>query len=340
MRAIICGGRKYTMDAVDWWRLDAFHAAEPGPLGRHGCQLGPLDAVYEGGANGADKAARAWAESRGVPVVPFPAEWSEHGNAAGPLRNMAMLAGHAPEGCVPEAEMVIRFPGGVGTANMVAQARAREVPVLDLGLPRAQRWTPEHITDLRNFANSYAMNKSASVDEQRRAALRACVLAHGGLGIPCASAHLFRAAGTDQIHLPPGSLYVGRAGMIGARHMWLPGDGDGSALGNPFKVKPGMSEEQGLALLTAYRDHLRELYRSSEPVRLLLDRIAAGGTLLVCWCHADKPCHTTIIAEAALLVRAQREMRAKGLPSPREWSTRSRATPRAFAVGLSAGAAS
>lgn len=357
VRAIICGGREYQMDAVDWWRLDAFHAADPEPLGRHGCPLGPLEAVYEGEAEGADRCARAWADSREVPWAGFVAEWERLGRAAGPARNVAMLEGRflpdqrwsngyagrpalANASHLPPADMVIKFPGGAGTQNMSEEAESREVPVLNLGRPRAQRWTAEHIADLRSFANSLALDKSGTVDEQRRAAVRATARAHGGLGIPCASAHLFRTGGTDHLTLPPGALYVGRPGTAGARKMQLPDDGDGSILCNPVPVKPDMTEAEGAAAMAAYRDHLRMLYRSSEPARMLLDRIALGGTLLVCWCHASKPCHTTVIAEAALLVRARREIQAKGLPLPPAASARSRATPPASAVGRYVGAAS
>jgi len=343
VRAIICGGREYQMDAVDWWRLDALHAADREPLGCHGCELGPLEAVYEGEADGADKCALAWAESRGIPVERFPVtpqDWREFGKAAGPLRNQAMLAGHSPRGPVPPAELVIKFPGGPGTANMSEEAEARDVPVLNLGRPRAQRWTAEHITDLRSLANHLALDKAATVDEQRRAAVRATARAHGGLGIPCASAHLFRTAGSDQIALPPGALYVGRPGTAGARKMQLPDDGDGSVLCNPVPVKPDMTEAEGAAAMEAYRDHLRMLYRSSDHARMLLDRIALGGTLLVCWCHASKPCHTTVIAEASLLVRARREIKAKGLPLPPVGSARSGATSPVTAARAYAGAAS
>ncbi|MEM9912925.1 MAG: hypothetical protein AAF922_19365 [Pseudomonadota bacterium] len=46
------------------------------------------------------------------------------GRAAGPIRNKEML----DEGC---PDLVVAFPGGRGTANMVKQAQAAGVEVLD-----------------------------------------------------------------------------------------------------------------------------------------------------------------------------------------------------------------
>lgn len=346
MRVIICGGRGYRMDALDWRRLDALHAGEVDHLGCHGAPVGPVTTVYEGGALGADTGARFWARSRGIPHITFAAQWDEHGLAAGPMRNMAMLAGHNPAGVVEPAELVVAFPGGVGTADMVAQARHREVPVLDLRAPRAQRWNADHISDLNDFANYLILGSGGrrSVDDSRAAAVGLNALAHGGLGVPCCSAHLFRVPGTDEIRLPPGSLYVGRPGMLSTRTMKLPPDGDGSILGNPVSYPGGLSEEQASLAMEQYRSHLRGLYRDKPDVRALLDRIAGGGTLLVCWCHTSKPCHTTVIAESALLARASRELRALGRPRPPPdlpvSSARSRATPPASSVGLFAGAPS
>ncbi len=327
--AAICGGRKYVLDALDWRRLDALHAGDGAYLGGQGVPVGPFSCIYQGEATGADQCAKEWAESRGIPVLGFPADWNTYGKGAGPIRNNAILGGHGPAGVVPEPELVIAFPGGAGTADMVAQARARDVPVLDLRVSRAQRWGPEHIADLQTFANYFTLADTGkrSVDASRRAALRICALAHGGLGIPCASAHLFRTPGADQITLPPGALYCGRPGMIGLRHMQLPEDGDGSVLGNPTVYKGGVPEDEAELAMGKYRSHLRALYKEHSHVRDLIHRIGQGETLLVCWCHASKPCHTTVIAEAALLVRARRELQELGLHVPPRRALSSRSTP-------------
>ena len=337
MRVIIAGGRDYRMDALDWRRLDAVHAGDVGPLGCQAVPLGPITVVYEGEAPGADIGGREWARSRRIPWAPFPANWTLHGKPAGPIRNGEMLAGKAP-GMGP-AELAVLFPGGTGTADMHEQADAAGVPVLDLRAPRAQRWGADHVADMNALASSGILGSpERSVDAARRGALRAAAQAHGGLGIPCVSAHLFRVPGKDQIVLPPGALYCGRSGIVGLRNLSMPEDGDGSVLGNPVSYKGGLTEDDGAAAMKLYRQHLRDLYRSDEKVRALLDRIALGATLLVCWCHSTKPCHTTVIAEAALLARAVLDMKAAGLAlPPKDLPISER--PRAVAAGpLFAGA--
>ncbi|WP_082846140.1 SLOG family protein [Planctomyces sp. SH-PL14] len=44
-----------------------------------------------GGRAGADTLCRQWATARGIPVETIPADWTEHGWAAGPVRNRAIL---------------------------------------------------------------------------------------------------------------------------------------------------------------------------------------------------------------------------------------------------------
>jgi hypothetical protein len=79
--------------------------------------------IIEGGAKGADRLAREWAIERGVTYTTFKADWGKYRAAAGSLRNTAMLDMGRPS-------MVLAFPGGKGTANMVKQAQARGVLVV------------------------------------------------------------------------------------------------------------------------------------------------------------------------------------------------------------------
>jgi hypothetical protein len=110
MKAIICGGR----DFRDWTRLsatlDALHAE------LH------FDRVANGAAPGADTLAGSWARSRGIRTEAYPALWRTHGAAAGPIRNRKMLD-------VEKPDIVIAFPGGKGTANMVKLAKEAGVEV-------------------------------------------------------------------------------------------------------------------------------------------------------------------------------------------------------------------
>ncbi len=85
----------------------------------------PVVMVIHGGSSGADRFASNWACERGVHQRDFPADWRAHGKAAGPIRNRRMLE----EG---EPDLVIAFPGGRGTADMVRQAKAAGVPVREV----------------------------------------------------------------------------------------------------------------------------------------------------------------------------------------------------------------
>lgn len=113
MRVIVCGGRDFAGDAA--WNLvmdtlSGIHAETP------------ITTVIEGGASGADRLGRYWAQMRQIPAVTVPALWSEHGRAAGPIRNQRMLDDFQPD-------LVAAFPGGRGTADMVRRAEAAGVPV-------------------------------------------------------------------------------------------------------------------------------------------------------------------------------------------------------------------
>jgi predicted Rossmann-fold nucleotide-binding protein len=77
--------------------------------------------IVHGAAQGADTAAWVWAARCGVPMDIHRADWDKHGRRAGPIRNAEMLASGV--------DAVVAFPGGRGTADMVAKARKSGVPV-------------------------------------------------------------------------------------------------------------------------------------------------------------------------------------------------------------------
>ena len=109
---LVCGGRG---PAPTWLNaaLDAFHAANP------------ITLVIHGDAIGVDRAAGAWARLRGVECRTWPADWGRLGHRAGSVRNARMLAEGRPD-------VVLGFPGGVGTAHMLALARAAGVLTLEV----------------------------------------------------------------------------------------------------------------------------------------------------------------------------------------------------------------
>lgn len=113
MKLCVTGGRTYADRATLFEVLDLAH------------ELLTIDALAHGQARGADALAAAWCRARGVQCVPFPADWQRHRKAAGPIRNRLMLQQFAPD-------VLIAFPGGSGTADCVAAARALGVRVVDL----------------------------------------------------------------------------------------------------------------------------------------------------------------------------------------------------------------
>jgi hypothetical protein len=56
-------------------------------------------------------------------VERYRADWAKHGRAAGPIRNKQMLEEGKPD-------LVVAFPGGQGTANMMSQVREAGVRVM------------------------------------------------------------------------------------------------------------------------------------------------------------------------------------------------------------------
>jgi hypothetical protein len=115
LRVIICGGRDYDDRRTLFTTLD-----------RIDLERGPFDVLIHGNARGADSIADAWAKSHKVPVLAVLPDWQRHGKAAGPVRNRRMITDCAPN-------LVIAFPGGRGTANMINQARAAKIEVIEIG---------------------------------------------------------------------------------------------------------------------------------------------------------------------------------------------------------------
>lgn len=110
MRVLVFGGRDYKNVSAVFHALTALHT-------KRGISL-----IIEGGAPGADRLGRQWAEQNGIPVQTFEAKWAEYGKAAGPIRNGKMLEEGKPEGAVC-------FPGGRGTADMLAKCEAAGIKV-------------------------------------------------------------------------------------------------------------------------------------------------------------------------------------------------------------------
>lgn len=120
-RVAVAGGRHYVLTDDDRRALDAIAAFL--------AAIGGWAVLLHGGATGADAGAAEWAAAKGVPAVSFHVEdalWRSVGPAAGPIRNRMMLR---------NADMLVAFPGGAGTASAVKEAKRRRLVIVQLPLP-------------------------------------------------------------------------------------------------------------------------------------------------------------------------------------------------------------
>lgn len=112
-RVLVCGGRAYGDRARIYEVLETYHQA-----------VG-IDLLIDGAARGADQIAHEWARTCGIQTERYPADWDAFGSFAGPVRNRVMLDEGNPD-------LVIAFPGGTGTRDMVRKARKAGVEVVEI----------------------------------------------------------------------------------------------------------------------------------------------------------------------------------------------------------------
>jgi hypothetical protein len=116
MKIIVCGSHIYSQpNFIRQW-LDWYHRKDR------------IKTLIEGGALHVDAIAGAWAVEHAIEHLKIDAKWHLFGPHAGPIRNAEML--------LLEPHVVIAFPGGNGTANMVKQAREAGVPVIEVKYPK------------------------------------------------------------------------------------------------------------------------------------------------------------------------------------------------------------
>jgi hypothetical protein len=119
MRAIIAGDRNFTDRTV----LDKVMEFA-GTLAASNYLAWGVTEVVCGEASGVDTLGKEWALEHGIPVTSFPANWTEHGKAAGPIRNQQM-------GDYADMLIVIWNPAvSKGSANMFDYARKLGLPVV------------------------------------------------------------------------------------------------------------------------------------------------------------------------------------------------------------------
>lgn len=104
-RILVCGGRNFkdinyvynTLDSAKQYFDDEF-------------------VIITGGASGVDAYAFVWAQNQGFPTLVMDAPWRFYSKSAGAIRNAWMLKWATPD-------LVIAFPGGRGTTDMMTKAK-------------------------------------------------------------------------------------------------------------------------------------------------------------------------------------------------------------------------
>jgi len=122
LRVLVCGGRDYADRNTVFRTLDSLtgEITDETPLGT-------IDLIVIHGAcpTGADLWADEWAIINWSRFEEFPADWSKHGRAAGPIRNQRMID-------VGRPDLVLAFPGGRGTSDLKRRARAAGIEIREI----------------------------------------------------------------------------------------------------------------------------------------------------------------------------------------------------------------
>ena len=111
-RILACGGRDFT-------DTKTIEAAVKLLAEQH-----PAATLVHGGAPGADSWCGYYAGLAGLVIEGHSARWNIYGRKAGPIRNQEMLDSGI--------DLVVAFPGGRGTSDMVRRARKAHVPVWEV----------------------------------------------------------------------------------------------------------------------------------------------------------------------------------------------------------------
>ena len=125
MRILVCGGRNYykysvVKDTLENMLTDIWCKSPE-----------EIVTIIQGEATGADFLAKVFAldEYQSNPRVlseGYPADWGTYGKSAGSIRNKQMLE-------IGKPDIVLAFPGGRGTEDMVRQATKANVRVIRIG---------------------------------------------------------------------------------------------------------------------------------------------------------------------------------------------------------------
>lgn len=111
MRVLVCGGRHFEDAERVRHQLACLHGRKP------------ITVLIHGSVTGAGVAAEIWARRNGIALVRYPPNWEFYGKKAEGLRNTFMIEDSRPD-------LVVAFPGGRHTTDLVQRAIAANVAVL------------------------------------------------------------------------------------------------------------------------------------------------------------------------------------------------------------------
>ncbi len=112
-KVLVCGGRKFDDRTFLFDVLSAMHSEF------HFTEL------IHGGAFGADLLSEEWAKENEVPSKAFRPNYKKYEPRIAPLRRNTVMAQQKPD-------LVVAFPGGSGTADMVKKAYKNKLNVIIL----------------------------------------------------------------------------------------------------------------------------------------------------------------------------------------------------------------
>lgn len=126
-KVLVCGGRDFNnwkLFIKEMYRIIEEEKKWIYPPDQYGNTL-PNIQIIHGGAEGADSFADKYAVVNWTELKIFKADWNKYGKSAGFIRNQQMLDEGKPD-------LVIAFPGGIGTADMVQRAKKAGVEVIEV----------------------------------------------------------------------------------------------------------------------------------------------------------------------------------------------------------------
>lgn len=140
MRVLICGGRHFEDADTVHRELVRLHWQRP------------ITVLIHGSVTGVGVAAEAWARRNGISVVRYPPNWEYFGKKAEGLRNAFMLEDSRPD-------LVVAFPGGRHTADLVHRAAGHGVEVATIASDEGGAGTADIP---KNATKTYASDEGES----------------------------------------------------------------------------------------------------------------------------------------------------------------------------------